>query len=148
MERFGHLLLKMQMTLTIHIEDQLECTGLAVQCLSVISHIDYDLVLPCVPRILPLILQVYTVVQYNRYPLTLSARYLWQASLISPSLTFFSATTQKLAPWLHLWRVFTRQSPSREPVLVARCKSIKFAPPALSCILPTWSTLQGHYEHF
>ncbi|KAF9480438.1 hypothetical protein BDN70DRAFT_931712 [Pholiota conissans] len=39
-------------------EDQPECTEPAVQCLSIVSHIDYDLVLPYVPRILPLLFQI------------------------------------------------------------------------------------------
>ena len=56
--------------LTIHVEEYLECTALAIQCLSVMSHIDNDLVLPCVPRILPLLLQVRNIVQYYKHPLT------------------------------------------------------------------------------
>ncbi|KAF8971580.1 hypothetical protein BDZ97DRAFT_1650961 [Flammula alnicola] len=39
-------------------EDQPECPDLAVQCLSIIAHIDYDLVLPFIPRLLPLFLQI------------------------------------------------------------------------------------------
>ncbi|KDR84752.1 hypothetical protein GALMADRAFT_217814 [Galerina marginata CBS 339.88] len=39
-------------------EDRLECTSLAVQCLSTIAHIDHDLMLPFISRILPLLLQI------------------------------------------------------------------------------------------
>ncbi|KAF9560209.1 hypothetical protein CPC08DRAFT_690317 [Agrocybe pediades] len=36
----------------------LECTTIAIQCLSTIARIDYDLMLPFMPRILPLFLQI------------------------------------------------------------------------------------------
>ncbi len=68
MERCGHRQPNMLKRLTIHVEENLECTALAVQCLSVISHIDYDLVLPCVPRILPFLLQVRNIVQFKNKP--------------------------------------------------------------------------------
>ena len=41
-----------------HIEDYLERTSLAVQCLSTIANIDFDLIIPFLTRCLPLLLQV------------------------------------------------------------------------------------------
>uniref|UniRef100_A0A8H7Y6I5 Nucleolar 27S pre-rRNA processing Urb2/Npa2 C-terminal domain-containing protein n=1 Tax=Psilocybe cubensis TaxID=181762 RepID=A0A8H7Y6I5_PSICU len=39
-------------------EERIKCTTTAVECLSTISRIDYDIVIPFVPRILPLLLQI------------------------------------------------------------------------------------------
>ena len=40
------------------VEEHLECIAVSIQCLSTITRIDYDLILPILPRILPRILQV------------------------------------------------------------------------------------------